>query len=142
MSSRVLKVVVTGASGETGLILSHMVSKGDVFGLDQWMDLVLVEHSAKLKQVKLGCLPEVMTCSPRLVRKYSCTSNMDEAFTDADVIFLASGTPPSHGLSRNDIIGTNALEYRKRYLVGTKALEYRVRSSYRPNFIIFENNYL
>ncbi|GFR75656.1 malate dehydrogenase, cytoplasmic [Elysia marginata] len=113
MSRQVLKVVVTGASGDLGLILSHMVSTGDLFGLDQWMDLVLVEHAPKLKQVKVGVLPELMTCNARLVRKFSCTSSMDQAFTDADVIFLASGTPPSQGLSRNDIIGTNALEYRE-----------------------------
>ena len=59
MSSRVLKVVLTGASGDLGLILAHMVSRGDVFGLDQWMDMVLVDHPPKLKQVKMGNLPEV-----------------------------------------------------------------------------------
>ncbi|KAK3727702.1 hypothetical protein RRG08_032659 [Elysia crispata] len=112
MNRPTLKVVVTGASSDLGLILAHMISKGDLFGLDQWLDLVLVEHGSKLKQVRTGCLPELMTCNPRLVRKYWCTSSMDQAFTDADVIFLASGTPPSHGLSRNDIIGTNALESR------------------------------
>lgn len=108
-----MKVVVTGASTDLGLILAHMVSMGDVFGQDQWMDLVLVDHPPKLKHVKQGNLPELMTCNARRVRKYSCTSSMDKAFTDADVIFLCSGTPPSHGLTRNDIIGTNALEHRE-----------------------------
>ncbi|BFZ05174.1 hypothetical protein BsWGS_08213 [Bradybaena similaris] len=109
----VVRVVITGASSEIGQTLSYYVARGDVFGPKQRIFLVLVENSAKLKQLKKGTSLELGMCSLRLIHGQLCTQSLDEAFRDADVIFLVSGLQPSPGLSRNDLIGVNALEYKE-----------------------------
>ncbi|CAG5132116.1 unnamed protein product, partial [Candidula unifasciata] len=108
----VVRVVITGASSEIGLILSYYIARGDVFGPNQRLFLVLVESSSKLKQLKKGTSVELGMCGLHLIHGQKCTHVLDEAFKDADVIFLVSGIQSSPGLSRNDIIGVNALEYK------------------------------
>ena len=58
--------------------------------------------------------PQLGMCNLQLVTKFTCTAKMDVAFKGADVIFLAGGFLHLPGLSRNDVISSNALESKVR----------------------------
>ncbi|XP_059160649.1 malate dehydrogenase, cytoplasmic-like [Physella acuta] len=126
MSSKILKVVVTGASSEIGLTICYLLAKGDVYGLTQMMDLVLVENRSRMKQLR-GALSELGMSDLRLVRNFVSTDNLHQAFTDADVIILSGGLYAAPGYTRNDVIGVNALEFKEVGLVLSKVAKDSVK---------------
>ncbi|KAH9500563.1 Malate dehydrogenase, cytoplasmic [Bulinus truncatus] len=111
MAAKVIRVVVTGASGDIGLMISYMIAKEEICGKEQLIDLVMVENRTRMKQLR-GAVSEIKTCNLNCVRNYHTTDSLTDAFTDADIIFLVGGLFAAPGYTRNDVIGMNALEFR------------------------------
>ncbi|CAL1529277.1 unnamed protein product [Lymnaea stagnalis] len=124
--SHALRVVITGASGEIGMMISYMIAKGDISGKNELLDLVLYENRSKMKQLK-GAISELGTCNLGKVRSFHATDSLMEAFSNADVIILVGGLWAAPGYSRNDLIGVNALEFKEVGLVLSKVAKETVK---------------
>ncbi|KAK0055127.1 malate dehydrogenase [Biomphalaria pfeifferi] len=126
MAAKPIKVVITGASGEIGLMVSYMMAKEEICGAGQLIDLVMVENRSRMKQLR-GAVGEIKTCNLTNVQNYITTDNLIEAFTDADIIFLVGGLFSAPGFSRNDVIGMNALEFKEIGLALSKVAKATVK---------------
>jgi len=101
-----LRVLVTGAAGQIGYSLVLQIAKGDVFGKDQPITLVLLDvpsFSEPLNGVEL----ELIDCAlPNLLGVEAVTKE-EEAFKDIDYAFLVGAMPRKEGMERKDLLAAN-----------------------------------
>ena len=83
-SSAPKKVVVTGASGNIGYILSFMISQGRLLGPSQPIDLWLLEIPPMAKSLE-GVRMELMDSAFPCVRSIVTSTDQKEAFANADI---------------------------------------------------------
>jgi malate dehydrogenase len=101
------KVVITGASGNIGYILSFMVSQGRLLGPSQPIELWLLEippMAKALEGVRMELLDSALPC----VRSIVASTNQEEAFTNADIALLVGAKPRGPGMKRKDLLEANA----------------------------------
>lgn len=106
------KVVITGASGNIGYILSFMVSQGRLLGPSQSIDLFLLEippMAKALQGVRMELLDSALPC----VRSITATTNQEEAFKNADIALLVGAKPRGPGMKRKDLLESNAAIFAK-----------------------------
>lgn len=106
-STKPKKVVITGASGNIGYILSFMVSQGRLLGPSQPIDLWLLEippMARSLKGVRMELLDSALPC----VRSIVATTNSEDAFRNAEVALLVGAKPRGPGMQRKDLLEANA----------------------------------
>nr|AZS52302.1 cytosolic malate dehydrogenase [Adamussium colbecki] len=101
-----IRVVITGAAGQIAYSLLHSVAKGDVFGKDQPVELMLLDIEPMMT-VLGGVVMEVMDCSLPLVRNVVPTADPMVAFKDADVAMLVGAMPRREGMERKDLLKAN-----------------------------------
>uniref|UniRef100_A0AC34QTA9 Malate dehydrogenase n=2 Tax=Panagrolaimus sp. JU765 TaxID=591449 RepID=A0AC34QTA9_9BILA len=106
MTGTPLRVLVTGAAGQIGYAIVLQIAKGDVFGQNQPVTLVLLDIPA-FAQALEGVKFELIDCAlPTLVSVEAYTSE-PEAFKDIDYAFLIGAMPRKEGMERKDLLAAN-----------------------------------
>ncbi|GAM18357.1 hypothetical protein SAMD00019534_015320, partial [Acytostelium subglobosum LB1] len=105
--SDVVNVVVSGAAGQIGYSLVFNIVRGDMFGIDQKVRVVLLDIAPMMDSLK-GLILEIEDgCFP-LVSEVIATSDPKEAFTNIDYAILVGGMPRKEGMERVDLLRANA----------------------------------
>jgi len=87
--------------------LLGLIAKGDVFGDDQPIDLVMLDLS--FAEAALGgVVMELQDCAHPLVNSLTATCDQTAAFTDIDVAVLVGAFPRRPGMERKDMLEKNA----------------------------------
>ncbi|CAI9534373.1 unnamed protein product, partial [Staurois parvus] len=101
-----LRVLVTGAAGQIAYSLLYGIAKGDVFGKDQSLELVLLDITPMMG-VLGGVVMELQDCALPLLKDVIATDKEDEAFKDLDVAVLVGSMPRREGMERKDLLKAN-----------------------------------
>ena len=106
MPDSLVSVAVTGAAGQIGYSLLFRIASGQMLGPDVRVRLQLLELPAALPALD-GVRMELEDCAFPLLDGVVCTSDMDEAFRDADWALLVGAVPRKEGMERKDLLGIN-----------------------------------
>ncbi|XP_072030971.1 malate dehydrogenase, cytoplasmic-like isoform X2 [Amphiura filiformis] len=101
-----LRVLVTGAAGQIAYSLLYSIAKGDVFGKDQPISLVMLDIPPMLGVVE-GVVMELQDCSLPLLKGCIATADVKEAFTDVDACIMVGAMPRREGMERKDLLKAN-----------------------------------
>jgi malate dehydrogenase len=101
-----LRVLVTGAAGQIAYSLLYSVAKGDVFGVDQPISLVLLDIKVMMGVLN-GVVMELRDCALPLLKDITATSDYDVAFAAIDVAILVGAMPRREGMERKDLLSAN-----------------------------------
>jgi malate dehydrogenase len=101
-----MRVAVTGAGGQIGYSLLFSIAAGEVFGPDQPVILQMLELPVALDALR-GVEMEIIDCAFPLLHGTKVTSELDEAFGDADAVFLVGSKPRQKGQERADLMRDN-----------------------------------
>ena len=104
---RPVRIAISGAAGQISYSLLFRLIGGDLLGPDQPVALQLLETSAALPQLE-GVAMELQDCASPLLSSLSCHDDPEQAFLDADVVFLVGARPRSAGMERGDLLASNA----------------------------------
>jgi len=99
-------VLVTGAAGQIGYSIVLQIAKGDVFGPNQPVTLVLLDIPM-MKDGLEGVQMELQDCATPLLTDVIATTDIAKAFTDLDVAFLVGAMPRKEGMERKDLLAAN-----------------------------------
>uniref|UniRef100_A0A674NWG4 Malate dehydrogenase n=1 Tax=Takifugu rubripes TaxID=31033 RepID=A0A674NWG4_TAKRU len=106
MCSEQLRVLVTGAAGQIAYSLLFSIAKGDVFGKDQPIILLLLDITAMLPVLE-GVVMELQDCALPLLRDIIATDMEEVAFKDLDAAILVGSMPRKEGMERKDLLKAN-----------------------------------
>ena len=106
-----LKVAITGAAGQIGGFLTHMVASGRMFGPNQPVILALLELPVAQDALNGHCL-ELMDGAYPLLHSLEPTSDPREAFANVDYALLVGARPRGPGMERSDLLKANAAIFR------------------------------
>ncbi|XP_028845132.1 malate dehydrogenase 1Ab, NAD (soluble) [Denticeps clupeoides] len=104
--SEPIKVLVTGAAGQIAYSLLYGIAKGDVFGKDQPLTLVLLDIPPMLPVLD-GVVMELQDCALPLLREVIPTDKEEVAFKDLDAAILVGSMPRKEGMERKDLLKAN-----------------------------------
>ncbi|XP_070588648.1 malate dehydrogenase, cytoplasmic isoform X1 [Erythrolamprus reginae] len=104
--SEPIRVLVTGAAGQIAYSLLYSIAKGDVFGTEQPLVLVLLDITPMMTVLD-GVLMELQDCALPLLREVIATDKEDVAFKDLDVAVLVGSMPRKEGMERKDLLKAN-----------------------------------
>ncbi len=106
MVQKRVKVAVTGAAGQIGYALLFRIASGQMFGLECEVELQLLELEPALPALQ-GVAMELDDCAFPLLKKITCTSDMDVAFNDVNWAILVGSVPRKAGMERSDLLKIN-----------------------------------
>ena len=106
MSQNRVKVAVTGAAGQIGYALLFRLASGQMFGPECEVELQLLELEPALPALQ-GVAMELDDCAFPLLKKITCTSDMDVAFNDVNWAILVGSVPRKAGMERSDLLKIN-----------------------------------
>lgn len=101
-----ITVSITGAAGQIGYALLFRIASGSVFGLDQPVNLRLIEIEPGMPALQ-GVMMELDDCAFPLLNEVTGTSDLDEGFKDANWCLLVGSVPRKAGMERSDLLGIN-----------------------------------
>ncbi|KAI6174158.1 malate dehydrogenase [Aphelenchoides besseyi] len=101
-----IRVLVTGAAGQIGYSLVLQIAKGDVFGRDQPVTLVLLDIPP-VQEVLNGVALELQDCALNHLRDVEVCVSEEPAFKDIDYAFLVGAMPRREGMERKDLLAAN-----------------------------------
>ncbi|XP_077960385.1 malate dehydrogenase 1Ab, NAD (soluble) isoform X1 [Gasterosteus aculeatus] len=104
--SEPIRVLVTGAAGQIAYSLLFSIAKGDVFGKDQPVVLLLLDITPMLPVLD-GVVMELQDCALPLLRDIVPTDKEDVAFRDLDAAILVGSMPRREGMERKDLLKAN-----------------------------------
>uniref|UniRef100_A0A3B3RMR5 Malate dehydrogenase n=1 Tax=Paramormyrops kingsleyae TaxID=1676925 RepID=A0A3B3RMR5_9TELE len=99
-------VLVTGAAGQIAYSLLYSIAKGDVFGKDQPIILLLLDIPPMLPVLD-GVVMELQDCALPLLREVIPTAKEDVGFKDLDAAVLVGSMPRKEGMERKDLLKAN-----------------------------------
>uniref|UniRef100_A0A915Q1N6 Malate dehydrogenase n=1 Tax=Setaria digitata TaxID=48799 RepID=A0A915Q1N6_9BILA len=102
----VLRVLVTGAAGQIGYAVVMQIAKGDVFGPETPVILVLFDIPPMLQALE-GVQFELQDCALPTLQEVVITVKEEEAFKDVDYAFLIGAMPRKQGMERKDLLSAN-----------------------------------
>ncbi|VDN84620.1 unnamed protein product [Brugia pahangi] len=102
----VLRVLVTGAAGQIGYSVVLQIAKGDVFGPETPIVLVLFDIPPMLQALE-GVQFELQDCSLPTLQEVVVTVKEEEAFKGIDYAFLIGAMPRKQGMERKDLLSAN-----------------------------------
>ena len=106
MANKRIKVAITGAAGQIGYALVFRVASGQMFGPDVDVELQLLELEPALPTLH-GVAMELNDCAFPLLKKITCTSDVNEAMTDVNWAVLVGSVPRKAGMERSDLLKIN-----------------------------------
>ncbi|KAG5855631.1 hypothetical protein ANANG_G00051130 [Anguilla anguilla] len=101
-----IKVLVTGAAGQIAYSLLYSIAKGDVFGKDQPIILVLLDIPPMLPVLD-GVVMELQDCALPLLREVIPTDKVEVGFKNLDAAILVGSMPRKEGMERKDLLKAN-----------------------------------
>lgn len=101
-----IRVVVTGAAGQIAYSVLYMIAKGDVFGKDQKLILVLLDIPPMMSVLE-GVVMELADCAFPLLAQVIPTADPAVAFKDVSAAFLVGAMPRKEGMERKDLLSAN-----------------------------------
>ena len=101
-----IRVAVTGAAGNIGYALLWRLASGSCFGPDQPIILQLLEIPPGMDRLS-GVIMELRDSAFPLVQGIIGTSDPNEAFKDADAVFLVGSRPRTADMDRADLVAAN-----------------------------------
>ena len=101
-----VKVAVTGAAGRIGYALLFRIASGQMFGPECELELQLLERENVLPALQ-GIEMELDDCAFSLLKKITCTYDMDVAFKDVNWAILVGAAPRPAGMKRSDLLKIN-----------------------------------
>ncbi|NWW31191.1 MDHC protein, partial [Chloropsis cyanopogon] len=101
-----VRVLVTGAAGQIAYSLLYSIAKGDVFGKDQPLILVLLDITPMMTVLE-GVVMELQDCALPLLREVIPTDKEEVAFKDLDIAILVGSMPRREGMERKDLLKAN-----------------------------------
>ncbi|XP_063048913.1 malate dehydrogenase 1Ab, NAD (soluble) [Engraulis encrasicolus] len=104
--SDAIKVLVTGAAGQIAYSLLYSIAKGDVFGKDQPIILVLLDIPPMMPVLE-GVVMELQDCALPILKEVIPTDKEEVAFKDLDVAILVGSMPRREGMERKDLLKAN-----------------------------------
>src|SRR3979409_108211 len=102
-----LNVAITGAAGQIGYALAFRVASGQMLGLDQPVNLHLLEITPALGALQ-GVLMELADCAFPTLNKVVVTDDAKVAFRDCNAAMLVGARPRGPGMERKDLLSANA----------------------------------
>jgi len=102
-----IRVCVTGAAGQIAYSLLYSIGKGDVFGENQPVTLLLLDIPPMMGVVE-GVVMELQDCSLPLLHSIVATHEVSVAFNQVDVAILVGAMPRKDGMERKDLLKANA----------------------------------
>lgn len=106
MANKRIKVAITGAAGQIGYALVFRVASGQMFGPDVEVELQLLELEQALPALH-GVAMELDDCAFPLLKKITCTSDVNEAMKDVNWAVLVGSVPRKAGMERSDLLKIN-----------------------------------
>ncbi len=104
---RPIVVCITGAAGQIGYSLIPLVASGEMFGMDQPVELRLLDIAPMMEPLK-GTVMEIHDCAYPLLTSVKYGSDPKEMFKDLDVGLFVGGFPRKAGMERKDLIARNS----------------------------------
>ncbi|KAF0036889.1 hypothetical protein F2P81_009763 [Scophthalmus maximus] len=101
-----IRVLVTGAAGQIAYSLLYSIAKGDVFGKEQPIILVLLDIPPMLPVLD-GVVMELQDCALPLLREVIPTDKVEVGFKDLDAAILVGSMPRKEGMERKDLLKAN-----------------------------------
>jgi len=102
-----LNVAITGAAGQIGYALAFRIASGQMLGLDQPVNLHLLEITPALGALQ-GVLMELADCAFPTLNKVIATDDAKVAFRDCNAAMLVGARPRGPGMERKDLLLANA----------------------------------
>jgi malate dehydrogenase len=102
-----INVAITGAAGQIGYALAFRVASGALLGLDQPINLHLLEITPALPTLQ-GVVMELNDCAFPTLNKIVATDDARVAFKDCNVGLLVGARPRGPGMERKDLLLANA----------------------------------
>ncbi len=106
MTTKRVKVAITGAAGQIGYALLFRIASGQMFGTDTEVELQLIELEAALGALN-GVAMELDDCAFPLLKNITCTSDLNVGFKNADWSVLVGAVPRKAGMERKDLLNIN-----------------------------------
>lgn len=106
MSKKRVKVAVSGAAGQIGYALIFRIASGQMFGMDTEVELQLLELEAALPSLN-GVAMELDDCAFPLLKKITCTADLNTAMKDVNWALLVGSVPRKEGMERADLLKIN-----------------------------------
>ncbi len=106
MTSKSVRVAVTGAAGQIGYALLFRIASGQMFGPDTEVHLNLLELEQALPALN-GVKMELDDCAFPLLKSVTQSADMNVAFKDIDWALLVGSVPRKDGMERADLLKIN-----------------------------------
>ena len=101
-----IRIAVTGAAGQIGYSLLPRIAAGEMFGPDVKVILQLLEIPPALEALK-GVAMELDDCAFPLIKDIIVTSDLEDAFKEANLCLLVGSKPRGPGMERSDLLKDN-----------------------------------
>ena len=101
-----IRIAVTGAAGQIGYSLLPRIAAGEMFGSNSKIKLQLLEIPPALEALK-GVAMELDDCAFPLLEEVIVTSDVNEAFKNANLCLLVGSKPRGPGMERSDLLKDN-----------------------------------
>jgi len=105
-------VAITGGAGQVAYSLIFRVVNGEVFGMDQPVNLILKEVPQFVSTLE-GVKMELEDSAFPLLRDVRITDSDAEGFRSANWALLVGATPRTQGMERKDLLTINATTFRE-----------------------------
>jgi malate dehydrogenase len=106
MSTKPVKVAVTGAAGQIGYAILFRIASGQMLGQDTPVHLSLLEIPAAVKAAE-GTAMELDDCAFPLLTGVDIHDDPNQAFDGVSVALLVGARPRSKGMERGDLLEAN-----------------------------------
>ena len=106
MSTKPVKVAVTGAAGQIGYSLLFRIASGALLGPDTPVELRLLEITPALDSLR-GVAMELEDCAFPLLTGVVQTDDANLAFEGVNIALLVGSRPRTKGMERSDLLSAN-----------------------------------
>ncbi|MGZ8621773.1 MAG: malate dehydrogenase [Solirubrobacterales bacterium] len=106
MTTKAVKVTVTGAAGQIGYAILPRIASGEMLGPDTPIELRLLEIPDAMKAVE-GVVMELDDSAFPLLEGIEISDDADVAFDGANVGLLIGARPRGKGMERSDLLEAN-----------------------------------
>lgn len=106
MSQNKIVVTVTGAAGQINYALLFRIASGAMFGPNTVLEFRLLELEATMPALE-GVAMELDDCAFPLLKKITCTSDINTAMQGTNWALLVGAVPRKAGMERSDLLKIN-----------------------------------
>ncbi|MBT7766064.1 MAG: malate dehydrogenase, partial [Bdellovibrionales bacterium] len=106
MTKKRVKIAVTGAAGQIGYAALFRIASGQMFGPETEVELQLLELEQAMGALA-GVAMELDDCAFPLLKKVTCTSDVNQAMSGVNWALLIGSVPRKAGMERADLLKIN-----------------------------------